>query len=84
MDSLSQLKHAQQKRQQRPQDRVSLPHQMEREIKSSLNQLETLLNPFLHGGRFTSYGRHFTKKEHLNFVSPCVGFVCCLFSNVGN
>lgn len=43
------------------------------------NKLKVYLAPFLHGMRYTSYGRHFTKKEKLQEVcTHGIGFLLYL------
>lgn len=36
------------------------------------NKLSVVLAPFLHGMRYTSYGRHFTKLDKLQLVSAAI------------
>lgn len=38
-------------------------------------KLGIYLSPFLHGKRYTSFGRHFTKQEKLKEVNYFISFV---------
>ena len=52
---------------QQPQEQ---PPGMLKEVSTRLSKLNQMLNPWLHGQRFTSYGRHFTLPGPLRFVRP--------------
>uniref|UniRef100_A0A061SIJ0 Enhanced downy mildew isoform 1 n=1 Tax=Tetraselmis sp. GSL018 TaxID=582737 RepID=A0A061SIJ0_9CHLO len=44
-----------------------------REVRQSLERVQVALEPWLHGARYTSYGRHFTSARHIRFVVEMMG-----------